>query len=198
MLALALIPKHFSIKFCHHVWPHNFPLLAQTKFNNRDIMNKCIQTGTAKDQLLSDWSKPFLLPFDWLKLFLVSPESSGLVGVYWVTAAVDKIQWKCCCRWQKFIFSDNCHRSCMTQTNIVAHQLILIAIIIIMYHNHHFDHHHHLDGHHVNWSGGVWDPLREVEKHQKYQENTPLPNIRHENCDDDDEYDEHDDDDEYD
>ena len=60
------------------------------------------------------------------------------------------------------------------------------------HHHHHVDHHHHLDGHHVNWSGGVWDPLREVEKHQKYQENTPLPNIRHENCDDDDEHDDED------
>ena len=35
-----------------------------------------------------------------------------------------------------------------------------------------------------------------MEKHQKYQENTPLPNIRHENCDDDDDkYDEDDGDD---
>ena len=68
----------------YHLWPHNSPMLDQTKFNNRDIMHKCIQTGTAN----AFWLVETISAVFWLapiQLLPVSPESSGLVGVYWVT-----------------------------------------------------------------------------------------------------------------
>ena len=55
------------------------------------------------------------------------------------------------------------HKFCFFAISIPLYSVI---ISIFFHYNHHHDHHchhhdhHHLDGHHVNWSGGVWDPLR--------------------------------------